>query len=185
MSKWYAKNDYLTKEEMMWNAKNITVLLAMAGMSGEAIAAVLGNMQAESGVNPGIWENLDPFNGGYGLVQWTPYTKYSDWWGTGWENNGDAEIKRIIYEMMNGLQWKETIEYPMSFKDFWISKLDSRYLAQVFVKNYERPKDPDQDFRSDYAEKWYNNVTKGAINLWYIYSRKEVWYRHGRERTEQ
>lgn len=184
MSKWYQKNDYLTDAEMEWNAKNVTVLLAMAGMSGEAIAAVLGNMQAESGVNPGVWENHDPFTGGYGLVQWTPYTKYSDWWGDGWEGNGDAQIKRIIFEMQNGLQWIETGEYPMSFKEFWTSKFDSRYLAQVFVKNYERPKDPDQDYRSDYAEYWYEHLTKGSINLWYIITHEEVFYRHGKARRE-
>ena len=176
MSKWYAKNDYLTQKEMEWNAKNVTVLMAMAGMSGEAIAALLANMQAESGVNPGVWENHDPFVGGYGLVQWTPYTKYSEWWGSGWENNGDAEIKRIIYEFKNELQWISTSDYPETFKEFWTSRDDPRYLAQVFVWNYERPKDTDQSKRSEYAEYWYENLTKGAINLWFIITRQHRWW---------
>lgn len=181
MSKWYNPNDNITQEQMIHNAKIIATLLAMAGMSNTAIAAILGNMQAESGVNPGVWENHKPFEGGYGLVQWTPYTKYSEWWGNGWEGNGDAEVKRIIFEMQNDLQWISTVEYPESFKEFWISNKDPRYLAQVFVKNYERPSDPDQDFRSDYAEWWYENVTKGVINLWIILTRKrEWWYKNGK-----
>lgn len=181
MSKWYNPNDYITEEEMIHNAKNVATLLAMAGMSDTAIAAILGNMQAESGVNPGVWENHDPFNGGYGLVQWTPYTKYSDWWGNGWEGNGDAEILRIIYEMKNGLQWIETSSYPETFKEFWVSKKTPEYLAQVFVWNYERPKDPDQTIRSTYAKWWYDNVTRGVINLWFVIThKKKWWYKNGK-----
>ena len=40
------------------------------GWTLNAVAAMLGNMQSESTINPGIWEGLDPFVGGYGLVQW-------------------------------------------------------------------------------------------------------------------
>ena len=61
------------------------------GWTLNAVAAMLGNMQSESTINPGIWEGLDPFVGGYGLVQWTPYTKYSDWAGSGWEGRITAQ----------------------------------------------------------------------------------------------
>lgn len=182
MSDWIQGNYNLSTVDMKHNAKIAATLLCMAGMSENSIAAILGNMQAESGINPGIWENLDPFNGGYGLVQWTPYNKYSDWWGTGWEGNGDAEILRIIYELQNNLQWISTVDYPMTFEQFWISKDSPEYLAQVFVWNYERPKDPDQNFRSDYAKFWYDEVASKVINLWYVFGtrKKEWWWKYGK-----
>lgn len=41
---------------------------------------MLGNMQQESGINPGIWEVLPNANFGYGLVQWTPaIDKFFSW----------------------------------------------------------------------------------------------------------
>lgn len=178
MSDWIAKNDVLNADEMKHNAEIAGVLLCMAGATPNAIAAILGNMQAESGINPGAWEDYTPFTGGYGLVQWTPYTKYSQWWGNGWENNGDAEILRIIYELQNGLQWISTVDYPMSFKEFWKSNQPPEYLAQVFVKNYERPADEDQQYRSDYALYWYDEVAKKVINLWYVFgTRERKWWR--------
>lgn len=176
MSNWIADNRPLSTVEMTHNAKIASTLLCLYGASAQAIAAMLGNMQAESSINPGAWENYAPFQGGYGLVQWTPYTNYSDWYGAGWENNGDGELARIVFEKDNGLQWIETSEYPMSFNEFWTSTSDSRYLAQVFVKNYERPLDPNQDYRSDYAEYWYDNLTKGLINIWYLFSKQNRWW---------
>ena len=37
----------------------------------KVVAAICGNFFQESGVNPGIWENLTPGAPGYGLGQWT------------------------------------------------------------------------------------------------------------------
>lgn len=166
MSKWVAKNEPITYPEMLNNAKIVTMAFINLGATHYAVAALLGNMQAESGINPGAWENYEPYEGGYGLVQWTPYTNYSQWWGAGWENNGDAQIRRIIYEIENGLQWIETDEYPISFIE-WLKSTDNvRYLADAFMKNYERPADQNQPWRGDYAEAWFK-VIKGAIPTWY------------------
>lgn len=162
------------------NAGIVSTYFIMFGASYESVAAILANMEAESSVNPGIWESLEPFAGGYGLVQWTPYTNYSDWYGEGWEDNGYGELSRIIYEYENGLQWIETSEYPISFKDFMVSRRTPEWLAQAFVKNYERPESPDQDYRSDYATEWYKFVKK-VNNPWYIFlSRRKRWWEYGR-----
>lgn len=42
---------------------------------------MLGNMETESTINPGIWQSLNSGNasGGFGLTQWTPATKYINW----------------------------------------------------------------------------------------------------------
>ena len=102
---WTGRNGYLTESEMHANGIEIYQYFSSYGWSINAICAMLGNMQSESGVNPGIWEGLTPFGGGYGLVQWTPYSKYKNWAGTQWENNGPLECARIVFEFNNGLQW--------------------------------------------------------------------------------
>lgn len=50
---WTAKNDYLTTTEMDNNAREIYTIMAADGWTLNAIAAMLGNMWRESGVNPG------------------------------------------------------------------------------------------------------------------------------------
>ena len=119
---WITGNRYLTLAEMQINAELIQGWGLAAGWTPNAICAMLGNMQTESSINPGIWESLTAYSGGYGLVQWTPYTKYSNWAGPGWQNNGYKELQRIQYEAANNLQWFYNSEIgqapPYSFADF-------------------------------------------------------------------
>ena len=77
---------------------------------------VAGNMQSESAINPGRWQSdivmPDPTYAGYGLVQWTPYTKYTNWivnQGFSDPSEMDANIFRILYEVSNNLQWIATL----------------------------------------------------------------------------
>ena len=74
-------NKYLSQEEMENNAKEIYTYFKDKGWTLNAIAGVLGNMQQESTINPGLWQSLKEYNysGGFGLVQWTPATKYTNW----------------------------------------------------------------------------------------------------------
>ena len=101
---WITGNRYLSMTEMQNNADIMYSFFTDHGWTVNAIAAMFGNMQTESTLNPGIWQDLDPFVGGYGLVQWTPYTNYSDWAGVGWQDNGQKEMERIIYELEHNLQ---------------------------------------------------------------------------------
>ena len=80
----YSENRYLTLTEMRGNAQFIMSFFHDAGWTKNAIAAMLGNMQVESTINPGIWQGMDEFDydGGFGLVQWTPASKYIDWAAT-------------------------------------------------------------------------------------------------------
>src|SRR5690606_39763347 len=60
---------------------------------------------------------------GYGLVQWTPFNKYTIW---ARDNDLDyshidSQLMRIEYELQNGIQWISTSDYPLSFQDFKIS----------------------------------------------------------------
>lgn len=156
---WISGNRYLSLSEMQNNVDILHYFFRSAGWTDNAIAAMLGNMQSESTINPGIWESLEPYAGGYGLVQWTPYTNYSNWAGDGWQDNGQKEMERIIYELNNGLQWISTSKYPMSFEDFTLSQEAPSELAQVWLYNYERPKVKPQPIRSTRANYWYQYIT--------------------------
>lgn len=156
-------NRYLTRAEMEGNAEVIASVFLANGWSLNAIAAMLGNMQSESGINPGIYESLDSTSttNGFGLVQWTPNTKYKTWAdANGYSDYGDifAQTVRIQYELENGLQWITTSAYPLSFKSFSTSNESPEYLAQAFLYNYERPASLDQPHRSTQAREWYDFI---------------------------
>lgn len=153
-------NRYLTREEMQGNALYITTIFLVRGWSLQAISAMLGNMESESTINPGIYESLDSSStsNGFGLVQWTPNTKYKTWADAhGYNDYGDidGQLDRISYEVENGLQWITTDAYPLSFETFTKSTLTPEYLAQAFLYNYERPASLDQPARSTQARSWY------------------------------
>src|SRR5690606_31451738 len=172
-----AKNAYLTLEEMTINANYIHDYLISRGWSKNAITGMLGNMQTESTINPGIWQSLisydhDPYilveSHGYGLVQWTPFNKYTIW---ARDNDLDyshidSQLLRIEYELQNGIQWISTSDYPLSFQDFKIFTASPLYLAQVFLRNYERPANLDQPNRSTHARYWWDVLLDvGTIDL--------------------
>lgn len=157
-------NRYLTRSEMEGNAEVIASVFLANGWSVNAIAAMLGNMQSESGINPGIYENLDDTSttNGFGLVQWTPNTKYKEWadangYGSDYGDIFNQTI-RIRYEVANGLQWISTTAYPLTFKEFTTSGKSPEYLAQAFLYNYERPASLDQPARSTQAREWYDFI---------------------------
>lgn len=174
---WVSKNNYLSQSEMENNAVLVCNYFLAQGWTLNAICAMLGNMQSESSINPAIWENLtddvdlfyQEYNRypGYGLTQWTPYTKYTEWAGSDWEN-GDKQCERILYECENGLQWfgndnAPIVEPPISFKEFSVSTLDIETLANYFLWYYEHPKQTIQEQRAKQAIAWYQFLTGGEL----------------------
>lgn len=157
---WIGGNRYLSQEEMENNADIIWQYLGSRGWTIESVSAILGNMQSESTINPNIWESLIvDYDRGYGLVQWTPATKYIDWAGADWEN-GDKELDRIIYEVDNNIQWFSNpeapiVDPPISFKEFSESALPVEDLANYFLWYYEHPAETIQPIRAEQAKKWY------------------------------
>lgn len=159
----------LTQAQMETNARYIYSYLTDKGWTLNAIAGVLGNMQNESAMNPGRWEGNDVGNGpGYGLVQWTPYTKYTEWCtsnGYSDPSTMDANLARIIYELDNGIQYYKN-NYPYTFKTF-VKSTDSPYtLACAFAFDYERSwtslygteaeKEALRQLRGGCANSWYS-----------------------------
>lgn len=174
-------NRFLSLEEMKINATYIFYTLNRHGWTASAIAGMLGNMQTESTINPGIWENLDSSDPsrGFGLVQWTPSTKYTNWCSENGHEPAsmDAALARIEWEIANGEQWISTSEYPMTFEEFKNSTLPASELADIFLKNYERPADSEQPARGEQANFWYEFIMKlpkirkkkSGLSLWLMY----------------
>ena len=161
----YCENRFLSFEEMTVNAQYILDFLTAYGWTKNAICGMLGNMQSESTINPGIWQNLDEGNMsvGFGLVQWTPASKYIDWatsLGLDYYNM-NSELLRILYEVENNVQWIATSDYNFSFQEFTQSNESPEYLAEAFIHNYERPANPDQPQRATQARYWYDHLTGG------------------------
>lgn len=159
----YSSNSYLTLEQMTVNAQYILDYLISQGWTKNAICGMLGNMQTESTINPGIWEGLDntsPSNG-FGLVQWTPSTNYTDWAdANGYTHDSmDGQLQHILYEKANGLQWISTASYPMTFSQFALSTDTPENLAYAFLYDYERPASLDQPDRQTQARYWYDNLS--------------------------
>jgi len=147
-------------EEMTENAEYILGYLLDKGWSREAICGMLGNMQTESTINPGIWQNLDAGNTrlGFGLVQWTPATKYINWANKRGLATAamDSNLKRIEWEVQNNVQW---INPSMTFRQFTKRTTSPEDCARLFLKHYERPANPNQPARATQARYWYNNLS--------------------------
>jgi hypothetical protein len=157
----------LTMEEMTVNGNYIMAYLLAKGWTKNAICGMLGNMQSESSINPARWQSdrIGWMSGGVGLVQWTPATKYLDWAsskGYNWRTM-ESNLERILYEVANGLQWYATSDYPLSFDEFIVSTETPEYLAQAFIRNYERPADQTQPARSTQARYWWDHLDGSGV----------------------
>ena len=174
---YFNESKSLTREQMQKNASYIyTWLTEVSGWSLNAIAGLLGNMQAESSINPGRWqsENIGNMSGGYGLVQWTPASSYINWCYEYFGENSDPsmmdwQLNRIIYELQNGIQYYKTPDYNLSFSEFSTSSESPYYLACAFAWNYERSytvlygteaeKEALRKLRGGYANAWYTYLS--------------------------
>lgn len=158
---WIKGNRYLNEEEKQNNATETYNYLIKKGWSLEAICGMLGNMERESTINPGIWQNLDEGNMsvGFGLVQWTPASNYIKTGNVSWTSfdvtDGDGQLLWIDKYTVSTGQWITTADYPMEFVDFKVSKETPDYLAAVFCMNFERAGVVALEERKQYALKWY------------------------------
>lgn len=191
MSSWaaYLTNQVppITDAEQENNVRIIAAYFRAQGWTDNAIAAMCGNIQTESYLNPAQVQHGYPVgteSGGFGLVQWTPRTKFSDWAGADWESNYDLQPARIQYELENGLQWQYRPGYTqyISFADFAASTDSVDYLTGAFLYYYEGPADPAASIalRRSRATRWYeflgNNPTF-KIPIWMLF--KIRWKRRG------
>lgn len=169
---WIRTHDsrYFNQSQMQNNAACIYQWFYAKGWTINAIAALCGNIQAESTFNPDLIEHGGT---GHGLVQWTPpedlykvldylYQDYSDWGDPERQCNAIyAEYQKTIGEIPPHTdpdfdkQWYPTTEYPISWYDWAHSTGDPKELAYAFQRNYERPAQIHPE-RGDYALYWYD-----------------------------
>lgn len=160
----YSGNYYLNLEQMQNNATLLyNMVHAQTDWLDNPFFGILGNMQTESTINPGIWQNLTvDIDNGYGLVQWTPSTKYTDWCTSeGIEPDKlQSALSRIIWELDNHVQWGATAYYNHSF-DYFLhdTSLTPYQAAMIFIRNYERPENVNQPWRGTQAEYWAEYLT--------------------------
>ena len=158
--KWYNKfQQWLSPSQSLHNAQNIINLLYVDGKdwTKESLCALLGNMRHESSINPNMYEYGYKWSAdrGFGLVQWTPRSKYWNWaiqkgFKESELRNGEAQVSRIEYEIENGIQYianghqrryGKAEKYNFSFADFRknTQNLSVNQLTEAFMWNYEGP----------------------------------------------
>ena len=163
---WTISNNYLTESQMQGNALEVYNFFSARGWTLNAISGMLGNMERESNINPGLWQSLDygNYSGGYGLVQWTPATNYTDWASANGYSITDPQGQMIWIDTMtvSSGQWIATSEYNLSFNSFKASTQSPEWLASAFLKNFERAGVEAEDERRSDARKWYNYLSQSG-----------------------
>lgn len=137
---------WLSEAQSLANAQLVANHFKGTDWTKESISALCGNMRHESSINPNMYEYGYAWsaNRGYGLVQWTPRSKYWDWAVSRGlsPRKGESQLARIDYEVDNNIQWipRDRIS-NLTFKQF---RTNSRgwsveQLTEAFTWGYERP----------------------------------------------
>lgn len=179
---WIVSNAYLSEAQMQNNAKELYSFVASRGGSVNVAAALCGNAQQESTLNPGVWQNLTVNTGGYGLFQWDPATKLTNWcYAEGIESADGVSQMRCLYEHTVALGQWSNINNGATHKSDWLdswyvpfgqflsSKNDPATLAGNFVCCFEKPgsilygdrssQEAEITKRGNYAKNWYTFLT--------------------------
>lgn len=163
--KWHQSNTVLDEygDDMTANAYMVFSFFIEKGFAAGAIAGLLGNMQAESGINPGRWQGGS--GPGYGLVQWDPASKYRNWATSvgidmdDADQNGDGQCTYIDMGEEVG-QWGPYNGYNYTWAQF--AALDDWHEATLaFLWEFEKPSVPHTENRLRYAEYWYDVIISG------------------------
>lgn len=167
-----------TQAEMENNANMVINFYRNQGVADETIAAILGNMQAESTIQPLLTEAGG--GGGYGLVQWTPKSSlinHASALGISDYNNGDNQCQVVIQEIIGASSIREWYTTSGFISNYYNSGATSDMigitgdqflnnsmnwtadkLAIMFMAGYERPSyDPSINHyqaRMTYALNW-------------------------------
>ena len=136
MATWISSNAPLSQSQMENNAGIVVELLTAKGVNSRTIAAILGNMQAESTINPGRHETGGQ---GYGLIQWTPQSVLIDHAGkiglTDYEN-GSVQVETLLSEL-GGVNndWYTTAAFIQPYYDSGATADMIGITADEFLKN--------------------------------------------------
>lgn len=169
--KWHQSNSAYNEydENMTANAFMVWQYFNDLGFSMAAIAGLLGNMQQESGINPGRWQGgTGP---GYGLVQWDPASNYMNYASRNGidindaDSNGNGQCQCINDGESEG-QWlpntPTAIAHNTRYTWAEFSRLtDVNEAVRAFLYEYERAGTPMIENRYRYAAHWYDIISSG------------------------
>lgn len=181
MASWISRSTALTLSEMENNADIIIPFYRNLGYNDKTIGSILGNMQAESTINPELQEVGGQ---GYGLVQWTPVSvlqNHCSTLGLSPYNSGDVQIQVLGAEILNIPGVEEWYSSQAFIQNYYNSgatsdmigitgqqfidnsmNWESDKLAILFMSAYERPSyDPNinhYQLRKQYALNWYQYI---------------------------
>lgn len=120
-------------DEAINNAIEFANQMLEYGVTKEAIAGMLGNIDYESYVNPGQGE-IDGF--GYGLIQWTPSTDLTDYIED--PLSGEEQTEFIYNEGYDFTdRWLPRSPYNYTWDEF-LQLTDVELVTKAYFKNRER-----------------------------------------------
>lgn len=151
---------YLTKAQMKNNAVEFNAYFT-GKYTLESICGMLGNIQRESTLNPGIKQTAS-VSSGWGLIQWTPssnLTHYANAQGKDWKD-GKLQCQLINAEVLEGYggQWIPTKSYPYSGLEF--SQLaDVEEAVKAYCFERERAGVVALDERIQNGKNWFEYLS--------------------------
>lgn len=163
------------------NASEIwRTLVNVYGWTENSASAVIGNFQYESALNPGQFEHGKNYSmsDGFGLGQWTPATKISNYIGSTNKNDMADGAKQMLYFLASPGQYStyflnpdgssryysETgLPYITNMADFSRSNASIEKLTKLWAICWERPGSAEYhrsiSTRIDYATHWFNEFS--------------------------
>ena len=184
MDGYYCSSDSnLTQDQIDHNARGFFTLFYRLGFSPGAICAMLGNIQAESGINPAKLQgsSADPipdnqtmllYIAGAGVVQWTPakdtIVPFAINIGRNWYSML-TQYLRLKYEYENDFEFIGVTVHGQYynwdiFHDYEVDPViplqTVNDLAEAFLRGYLRPSNPEATLanRQYYSRLWYNEL---------------------------
>ena len=149
----------MSESERRNNATEFYNYFIKLNFSLSAICGMLGNIERESWLNPGMKQGTSE-KLGWGLIQWTPSTDLTDWCNSKGYNwyDGNAQCELIDSEGQGAQgvsgRWLPTKTYPYSWAQF--SQLtDVNEATKAFLYERERSGVSALADRLKYAVKWY------------------------------
>lgn len=169
------------------NAQIAYNLLRADGWEHNPAIAVIGNLIHEStGINPGQWQGgyFEDWSGGFGIAQWTPGTKVSNYIGSqaqGVVDDGDKQMDLLMHDWSQwstiylqpdgsspyyGLTGLPYITSQVDFAEDDTSSVDD--LTAVWMVCWERPAAQYAGLaaRQQYAQYYDGRLVYNEFPLW-------------------
>lgn len=153
----------LTQSQKENNATEFYYYFDNYGCTIESICGMLGNIDAESGINPGNKETASSTSG-WGLIQWTPATVLTSWCNLRDYYWYDGVIQCYVIECEGegkqdcGGRFLPTNDYPYTWDEF-TQLTDIEEATKAYFYERERGTSSTLQNRIDKANEWYTYLT--------------------------